>query len=161
MFDIGWQELMLIGVVALIVVGPKDLPKAMRTGARMLQKARGMSREFQNGLAEMAREAELDDIRSKVERATRFDLGDELRKVADPHGKLSADFDPTEFNRQLKASVEAGPPKGPATPLPPAGPVAMATEPTATDAASNEAGAPATATTQAETAPAARGKVVE
>lgn len=121
MFDIGWQELFLIGVVALIVVGPKDLPKVLRTAARVMQKARAMSREFQSGLAEMAREAELDEIKRKVEGATRFDLGDELRKSVDPTGKLSADFDPTEFNRQLKESVEAGPPLHPAsaTSLPP------------------------------------------
>ena len=70
-----------------------------------------MSREFQSGLAEMAREAELDDIKRKVEGAARFDLGDELRKSVDPTGKLSSDFDPAEFNRQLKEFVEGGPPR--------------------------------------------------
>ena len=110
MFDIGWQELLLIGIVALVVVGPKDLPKVLRTTARVVQKARAMSREFQASLAEMAREAELDEIKRKVEDSARFDLGDELRKSVDPTGKLSADFDPTEFNRQLKDSVERGPP---------------------------------------------------
>lgn len=110
MFDIGWQELFLIGIVALVVVGPKDLPKVLRTTARVMQKARSMSREFQASLAEMAREAELDEIKRKVEDSARFDLGDELRKSMDPTGKLSADFDPTEFNRQLKESIERGPP---------------------------------------------------
>jgi sec-independent protein translocase protein TatB len=119
MFDIGWQELFLIAVVTLIVVGPKDLPKVLRTAARFMQKARAMSREFQSGLAEMAREAELDEIKQRVEGAARFDLGEELRKQADPTGKLSADFDPAEFNRQLKASVEGGPPTRPATPAAP------------------------------------------
>lgn len=109
MFDIGWQELFLIGIVALVVVGPKDLPKVLRTAARVMQKARSMSREFQASLAEMAREAELDEIKRKVEDSARFDLGDELRKSMDPTGKLSADFDPTEFNRQLKESIERGP----------------------------------------------------
>ncbi len=117
MFDIGWQELFLIGVVALIVVGPKDLPKVMRTAARLLNKARAMSREFQASLAEMAREAELDEVKRNVERAARFDLDKELRSAVDPTGKISAEFDPTEFNRKLKESVEASPPAR--YPLPP------------------------------------------
>lgn len=108
MFDIGWQELFLIGVVTLVVVGPKDLPRVLRTGARFLHKARAMSREFQNGLAEMAREAELDDIKQRIEHAARYDLGDELRKAADPTGKLSADFDPAEYNRRIKEAMEGG-----------------------------------------------------
>lgn len=108
MFDIGWQELFLIGVVTLVVVGPKDLPRVLRTGARYMQKARAMSREFQNGLAEMAREAELDDIKQRVENAARFDLGDELRKSVDPTGKLSSDFDPAEYNRRIKEAMEGG-----------------------------------------------------
>lgn len=116
MFDIGWQELLLIGVVALVFVGPKDLPKALRSGARILNKARAMSREFQSGLAEMAREAELDEIRRKVRSATDLDLGEELKKSVDPSGNLSADFDPAEFNRKLKESVEGGPPSRPASP---------------------------------------------
>jgi len=108
MFDIGWQELFLIGVVTLVVVGPKDLPRVLRTGARYMQKARAMSREFQNGLAEMAREAELDDIKQRVESAARFDLGDELRKSVDPTGKLSSDFDPAAYNRRIKEAMEGG-----------------------------------------------------
>ncbi|MBL8667634.1 MAG: twin-arginine translocase subunit TatB [Rhodospirillales bacterium] len=108
MFDIGWQELFLIGVVTLVVVGPKDLPKVLRTGARYLQKARAMSREFQNGLAEMAREAELDDIKERIEHAARYDLGEELRNAADPTGKLSSDFDPAEYNRRIKEAMEGG-----------------------------------------------------
>ncbi|MBK8174457.1 MAG: twin-arginine translocase subunit TatB [Rhodospirillales bacterium] len=121
MFDLGWQELFLIAVVALIVVGPKDLPAVLRTAARVLNKARAMSREFQAGLAEFAREAELDDIKRKMERAARFDPDEELKTAIDPTGKLREDFDPAEFNRKLKSAVEGGPPSGPST-VPPASP---------------------------------------
>lgn len=112
MFDIGWQELFLIGVVTLVVVGPKDLPRVLRTGARFLQKARAMSREFQNGLAEMAREAELDDIKRRIEHTARYDLGEELHKAADPTGKLGHDFDPAEYNRRIKEAMEGGSGRG-------------------------------------------------
>lgn len=121
MFDIGWQELFLIGVVALIVVGPKDLPKALRTGARLLNKARAISREFQAGLAEIAREAELDELKRNVEKAARFDPAEELKRAVDPTGRFTEDFDPSEFNRKLKAAVEGGPPSGPAAPSPAVG----------------------------------------
>ena len=55
-------------------------------------------------------EKELDEIKRNVERTARFDLGEELRSAADPTGKLSADFDPAEFNRKLKETVEGEPP---------------------------------------------------
>jgi sec-independent protein translocase protein TatB len=93
MFDIGWQELFLIAVVALIVIGPKDMPAAMRTMARMLSKIRGLSREFQQGVSEIMREAELDEIRRKVDEAGRVDVKGEVGRMLDPDGRLRSDFD--------------------------------------------------------------------
>jgi sec-independent protein translocase protein TatB len=127
MFDIGWQELFLIGIVTLIVVGPKDLPRVLRSAARILNKARAMSREFQAGLAEMAREAELDEIKRNVERTSRFDLDEELRNTVDPTGKFSAEFNPAEFNRKLKETVDSKPPAR--YPRPPVGPPAALQDP--------------------------------
>lgn len=111
MLDIGWQELFLIGVIALLVVGPKDLPRTLGALARMYRKARGMAGEFQNGISEMVREAELDDIKRDVEKAGRFDMEKELKSTVDPTGTLGDDFDPEEFNRHLKERVEGGPPQ--------------------------------------------------
>jgi sec-independent protein translocase protein TatB len=54
MFDIGWMELLVIGVVALIVVGPKDLPKLFRSVGQFMGKARGMAREFQRSMEQAA-----------------------------------------------------------------------------------------------------------
>jgi sec-independent protein translocase protein TatB len=62
MFDLGWTELLIIGVVALIVVGPKDLPKMFRTLGQMMGKARGMAREFQRAMDAAADEAGVKDI---------------------------------------------------------------------------------------------------
>jgi sec-independent protein translocase protein TatB len=59
MFDIGWMELLLIGIVALIVVGPKDLPKLFRTVGNVMGKARGMAREFQRSMEQAADESGL------------------------------------------------------------------------------------------------------
>ena len=61
-FDIGWPELMLIGVVALVVIGPKDLPRAMRVAGFWIRKARTLSREFQSSVDQMIRESELEKV---------------------------------------------------------------------------------------------------
>jgi len=113
MLDIGWQELFFIAVIALIVVGPKDLPKVMRTVSQYVRKARGLAREFQGGVADMVREAELDEIKRKVDGSSQS-IEKTIKDTVDPTGSLTADFDPAEFNRQLKERVEGGPPTRPA-----------------------------------------------
>ena len=67
MFDIGWSELLVVLVVALVVVGPKDLPRLMRTLGRWVRKARAMADDFRASFDEMARESELDELRSEIE----------------------------------------------------------------------------------------------
>ena len=66
MFDIGWLELLLLGVLAIIVVGPKDLPRMMRTIGQYTAKIRAAAREFQRSFDEMARESELDELRRQI-----------------------------------------------------------------------------------------------
>ena len=65
MFDLGYGELMFVAIVALLVVGPKDLPKLMRTVGRMVGKVRSTARHFKSGMDEMVRQAELDEMREK------------------------------------------------------------------------------------------------
>ena len=65
MFDIGYSELLLIAVVALVVIGPKDLPNVMRTVGKWVGKARGMARHFRSGIDTMMREAELEEMEKK------------------------------------------------------------------------------------------------
>lgn len=72
MFDIGWSELLVIGVVALIVVGPKDLPRMFKTLGEVTGKARRMAREFQSAMNDAAKDSGVNDI-----------AGD-LRKMSNP-----------------------------------------------------------------------------
>ena len=66
MLDFAWSELMVIGVVTLVVVGPKDLPFVLRTAGRWMGKARAMAREFQNNVDDMIREAELHEVHKQI-----------------------------------------------------------------------------------------------
>jgi len=63
MFDIGWSELLVIGVVAIIVVGPKELPRLMRTFGHYLGKVRHMAADFQRQFEEAVRDSEIDEVR--------------------------------------------------------------------------------------------------
>jgi sec-independent protein translocase protein TatB len=76
MFDIGWSELMIIGVVALIVVGPKDLPMMFRKVGNFVGKARGMARDFQSAMDHTADESGVKDLADSVKKAA--DIKDDL-----------------------------------------------------------------------------------
>jgi len=97
LLDFGWSELMLIGVVALIVIGPKDLPKALRVAGFWVRKARTLSREFQSSVEQMIREAELDEVRQELKKATEIDLDREFRQAVDPTGSLAESLKPPEL----------------------------------------------------------------
>jgi sec-independent protein translocase protein TatB len=88
-FDLGWSEMLVIGAVALVVIGPKELPNALRTAGYWVRKARGLSREFQGSFEQMIREAELDEVRKDLKKATEFDIESEFRKTVDPTGELA------------------------------------------------------------------------
>ena len=87
MLDIGWSEMLIIGVVALIVIGPKELPSALKTFAYWMKQARKMAREFQSGVDDMIRHAELDEAKKAVEDARR-NLNKEIDKAVDPTGEV-------------------------------------------------------------------------
>src|SRR5262245_47804223 len=97
LFDIGWQELLLIGVVALVVIGPKDLPAALRVAGVWMRKARMLSREFQSSVEQMIRDAELDEMRQQLNKATNFDINSEFQKTIDPKGELAQAMKPPEI----------------------------------------------------------------
>src|SRR5690242_15675169 len=105
MFDIGWSELLLIGVVALVVIGPKDLPKALKAAGFWMRKARQISGEFRASLDQMIREAELDEVREQVKKATEIDLDKEFTKTVDPTGELAESLKPPEFDLNAPSSA--------------------------------------------------------
>ncbi len=88
MFDVGWPEMAVIALIALVVMGPKELPKAMRSLAKWTGKARSMAREFQSGIDDMVREADLDDARKAIESAKSLDIGKVVEETIDPTGGL-------------------------------------------------------------------------
>jgi sec-independent protein translocase protein TatB len=94
MFDIGWSEMLVILVVALIVIGPKDLPRVARNVGRWVAKGRAMAREFQDAIEDMAREAELDKVKKEIEKVGRTDVGKTIERTVDPGGELGKAFDP-------------------------------------------------------------------
>lgn len=106
MFDIGWTEMLVIAVLALIIIGPKDLPKAMRTVGQWVRKARSLAREFQSGVDEMVREAELDDARKALEATSRGNIAKSIAKAVDPSGELSAEAKAIESSAREATQVE-------------------------------------------------------
>ena len=73
MFEIGWTELVVIAIVAIVVIGPKDLPRAMRFVGQWTGRMKKMAREFQGQFNEALREAELDSVRKDVEAIGKMD----------------------------------------------------------------------------------------
>ena len=84
MFDIGWSELLLIGVVALVVLGPKELPNAMRMFTTGMRKAKAVANEFRSHVDEMVREAELHEVKRQIEKAADADLKRDLESAIEP-----------------------------------------------------------------------------
>lgn len=88
MLDIAWSELLIIVIIAVVVVGPKDLPRMMRVLGRLVGRARAMASEFRMSLDQLAREAELEDIRKKANEMSNLNPGRALEKAIDPDGTI-------------------------------------------------------------------------
>lgn len=95
MIDLSWSHIFLLVVVALVVVGPKDLPKLMRTVGRWVGKARSMADQFRKSFDEMTREAELDELRRELD-ALRTQ-----RPLAGVEKDLNASILPPEFTAKV------------------------------------------------------------
>ncbi|MET4807307.1 Sec-independent protein translocase protein TatB [Limibacillus sp. MBR-115] len=103
MFDIGWTEMAIIALIALVVIGPKDLPGAMRTVGHWVRKIRTVARDFQSGLDDMIRESELSEARKSIEGASNLNPKKILEDTVDPTGDVAKEA------RSLQQDAEAMP----------------------------------------------------
>jgi len=86
MLDFGWQEFMIIAVVTVIVVGPKELPRVFRTITGFMKKARSLAGEFQGAMNEIAREADLEDLKKEAQKIKKGE-SDWVKEI-DPTGEV-------------------------------------------------------------------------
>jgi len=92
MFDIGWTELLVIAVVLIVVVGPKDLPPMLRAFGKMTQRAKKVAGEFRAQFDEALREADLDDVRQTLADAQRLNPANTLRDAMNPLRQMGNDI---------------------------------------------------------------------
>jgi sec-independent protein translocase protein TatB len=142
MFDVGWSELVVIGVVALIVIGPKELPAVLRAVGQWTTKIRRMAGEFQSQFQEAMREAEMSDLKKQVA---------ELDAAAKG---IATDFDPLDLKEATKWEPKAPPESDTAAVSESASPSAAAPETpdAATPAEPVAAGAPQPSTEESAVA---------
>ncbi|TPK97937.1 MULTISPECIES: Sec-independent protein translocase protein TatB [unclassified Mesorhizobium] len=121
MFEVGWSELLVIAVVMIVVVGPKDLPNMLRTFGRTAAKLRAMAGDFQKQFNEALKEAELDDVKSSIDSLRGLNPMNEVRKQLNPFEQAAAD---------VRAGVDTMmKPKPAADPAAPAAETPQAAEP--------------------------------
>jgi sec-independent protein translocase protein TatB len=112
MFDLSWSELLLIGIVALIFIGPKELPGVLRTLGQWMSKIRRMAGDFQNQFHDAMREAELADIKKEVDEmaahAANYSNFDPLADVRKEMETAQRDIEGTIADKPAAASPAAG-----------------------------------------------------
>ncbi len=106
MIDIGWSEMAVIALIALVVLGPKELPRVMRAAAKWIRKARVMAREFQTGVDDMIREADLEDARKALDATRDLNVGKIIEEAVDPTGTLGEEVREIEGNLSRAKALE-------------------------------------------------------
>jgi len=136
MFGIDSGELIIIAVVALVVIGPKDLPRVMRTIGQWVGRARGMARHFRSGVDTMIRESELEDMEKKWQADNERIMREHPFAEAEPEAKAAPEADwpepqaaeppPPRPSRAPRKTGPKAPPRRAGAPPLPAGPPAPA-----------------------------------
>ena len=114
MLDIGWSEMAVIALVALVVIGPKDLPKAMKAVAYWVTKARKLSSEFHRGIDQIVREAELEEAREAIRSASQMNVDRALENTIDPTGEVNKALTPPSDGEPDPMSGDVDGPEAPA-----------------------------------------------
>ena len=104
MLDIGWPELLVVAIVMIIVVGPKDLPKMLRTFGRTTNKLRSMAGDFRRQFDDALKEAELEDLKSIADTARSMNPANEIKKNLNPLNKIG-----DEIKKDLSDATRAKP----------------------------------------------------
>lgn len=92
MLDVGWTEILVIAIVLIIVVGPKDLPQMLRTFGRMMSKMRGMASDFRQQFDEALREADLEDVKKTIGEAQKLNPLNTIREAVNPLRQMGNDI---------------------------------------------------------------------
>jgi sec-independent protein translocase protein TatB len=117
MLDVGWTEMLVIAVVMIVVVGPKDLPKMLRSFGRTTAKMRAMAGDFRKQFDEALKEAELDGVKDSLSELRKMNPAADIKKALNPMEKAAA-----EVRAGLEAALKP-------TPAPTPSPVAHVAEP--------------------------------
>jgi sec-independent protein translocase protein TatB len=107
MFDFAWSEIAVIAAVALVVIGPKDLPVALRAISGFVKKARRMAGEFQTHVDEMMRDADLKDVKDSLNQIRNFDFRGTVEKAIDPDRSLRDTFTANPLDPMPAATGDA------------------------------------------------------
>lgn len=107
--EVGWSEMLVIAIVMIVVVGPKDLPKMLRSFGKMTTKLREMAGDFQKQFNEALKEAELDDVKKSVDALRDLNPATQIKKQLNPFEKAAADV------RAGLSSLNPSPPPQPAS----------------------------------------------
>jgi|TARA_R100000501_G_scaffold5804_1_gene12815 sec-independent protein translocase protein TatB len=150
-FDLGSMELLLIGIVALIVVGPKDLPKLMRAAGQAMNKVRGAARHFKSGIDEMVRQSELDEMQKKWDAHNKAIMADSSASEKAKPGDFAADSVPAEAPNNTRPNEEYVPVERPSANGAARAPGVKPAKASPSTAADNAAPAPAPAPAPSQT----------
>jgi sec-independent protein translocase protein TatB len=108
MFDFAWSEIAVIAGVALIVIGPKDLPVALRAVSGFVKNARRMAGEFQTHVDEMMRDADLKDVKDSINQIRNFDFRSTVEQAIDPDHSIRDTFNSNPLDMAATSSAAAG-----------------------------------------------------